>query len=49
MPSETSIGGDNVRFQPTAWTIVRSASTDFDLLRPLIQKKMKEAATVDQE
>jgi RNA polymerase sigma-70 factor (ECF subfamily) len=25
MPSETSIGGDNVRFQPTAWTIIRSA------------------------
>src|SRR5262249_33086365 len=25
MPSETSIGGNNVRFQPTAWTVVRSA------------------------
>ena len=25
MSSETSIGGDNVRFQPTAWTVVRSA------------------------
>ena len=25
MPSETSIGGNNVRFQPTAWTVIRSA------------------------
>ncbi len=25
MTSETAIGGDNVRFQPTAWTVVREA------------------------
>ena len=25
MTDETSIGGDNVRFQPTAWTVVRDA------------------------
>lgn len=27
MSSETSIGGNNVRFQPTAWTVIRSAGT----------------------
>lgn len=26
MTRETAIGGDNVRFQPTAWTVVRSAA-----------------------
>jgi hypothetical protein len=25
MTDETAIGGDNVRFQPTAWTVVREA------------------------
>jgi DNA-directed RNA polymerase specialized sigma24 family protein len=25
MPEETEIGGENVRFQPTAWTVVREA------------------------
>ncbi|MBV8881136.1 MAG: sigma-70 family RNA polymerase sigma factor [Planctomycetaceae bacterium] len=26
MTDETTLGGDNVRFQPTAWTVVRSAA-----------------------